>query len=235
MRLKLRNRPKLYLLSCWAIALLLAGCSDRSKKENESPENNPAAAPENNIMKNSSPLNTFSKPAPPAPAPVQVKLQTTLGDIILELNPQAAPLTTQNFLCYVKEGFYNGTVFHRVIEGFMIQGGGFTPDMQQKETHPPIKNEAANGWKNERGTVAMARLSDPHSATSQFFINHRDNPPLNYGSSRSPDGYAVFGKVIQGMDVVDKIAAVRTGDRDDYQNVPLEPVIIESAALITTP
>ena len=137
----------------------------------------------------------------------------------------------QNFVQYAKDGFYNGTVFHRVIPGFMVQGGGFTPDMQQKETRKPIENEAKNGLKNERGTIAMARTGDPHSATAQFFINHAANAALDY-PSQDGWGYAVFGKVTQGLDVVDKIAQVATGSRGPFQDVPLEPVIIQSVKIL---
>jgi len=163
--------------------------------------------------------------------PPKVKLQTNLGDIVIELDDQNAPVTTENFLKYVEEGFYNGTIFHRVIKNFMIQGGGFTADMSRKQVHPPIVNEAANGLKNLRGTISMARTDNPNSATSQFFINHVDNNALNYIPNRNP-GYAVFGKVIDGLDVVDKIATVRTTVKAGMRDVPVETVIINSAAVI---
>ena len=161
-----------------------------------------------------------------------VEMQTSMGNIVIELNAEKAPKTVQNFLQYAKDGFYKGTIFHRVIEGFMIQGGGFTSDMEQKATRNPIPNEANNGLKNERGTISMARRGDPDSATAQFFINHKDNSaqldyPLNGG------GYAVFGKVTQGMDVVDKIAKVATGNRSMYQNVPQEPVLIQTVRILS--
>ena len=161
-----------------------------------------------------------------------VEMQTSMGTIVIELNSEKAPITVKNFLQYAKDGFYNGTIFHRTIEGFMIQGGGFTKDMNEKPTAGEIKNEASNGLKNERGTIAMARRQDPNSASSQFFINHKDNTsqldyPLNNG------GYAVFGKVTQGMDVVDKIAKVPTGNKGMHQNVPIEPVIIQSVKIIS--
>lgn len=161
-----------------------------------------------------------------------VKLETTIGDIVIELDEKAAPVTVKNFLAYVEEGFYNGTIFHRVIPNFMIQGGGFTPDMAQKKTHPPIINEASNGLKNSRGTIAMARTNNPDSATSQFFINHRDNPSLNYAGANNP-GYAVFGKVVEGMETVDKIAAVKTTQKGPHADVPLEPVVIKSAKVVS--
>ena len=156
-----------------------------------------------------------------------VVLTTSYGDIEIELNAEKAPLSTQNFLGYVESGFYNGTQFHRVIPGFMIQGGGFDADMGQKDTFKPIKNEADNGLHNVRGTLAMARTQNVDSATSQFFINHRDNDFLDHGSRDF--GYAVFAKVVRGMDVVDQIAQVPTGNRSMMQNVPLTPVKIVSA------
>jgi cyclophilin family peptidyl-prolyl cis-trans isomerase len=160
----------------------------------------------------------------------KVKMETTMGDIVIELNDKAAPVTVKNFVLYVEEGFYDGLIFHRVIAGFMIQGGGFTPDMAQKPTHEPITNEASNGLKNDRGTIAMARTNNPNSATAQFFINHKDNGFLNYAPGNP--GYAVFGKVVEGMDVVDKIAAVKTGRKGQFDDVPLEPVLIKSAKVI---
>lgn len=162
----------------------------------------------------------------------KVEMQTNLGRIVIELDEAKAPATVKNFVAYVNDGFYNGTVFHRVIPNFMIQGGGFTADMSQKPTKAPIQNEAKNGLKNARGTIAMARTQDPHSATAQFFINHIDNTMLDY-PSRDGWGYAVFGKVTEGMDVVDKIAQVKTGNRGGHQNVPTEPVIIQSVKIIS--
>jgi cyclophilin family peptidyl-prolyl cis-trans isomerase len=164
--------------------------------------------------------------------PKKVKLETTMGDIVIELDEKAAPVTVKNFLTYVEESFFDGTIFHRVIPNFMIQGGGFTPDMAQKKTHPPIVNEAKNGLKNNRGTIAMARTSQPDSATSQFFINHKDNPNLNYVDERNP-GYAVFGKVVEGMETVDKIAAVKTTQKGPHSDVPAEPVVIKSAKVVS--
>lgn len=157
-----------------------------------------------------------------------VVLTTTLGEIELELDEAKAPITAKNFLQYVDDGFYDGVIFHRVISGFMIQGGGFTPAMQQKKTRATIQNEAANGLKNVRGSVAMARTSDPHSASAQFFINHKDNAFLDYPGSDGW-GYAVFGRVSRGMDVVDKIAAVKTGVKAGMSDVPVESVAIVSA------
>jgi peptidyl-prolyl cis-trans isomerase B (cyclophilin B) len=159
-----------------------------------------------------------------------VKLHTSMGDITLELDAQKAPSTVENFLQYVRSGFYDNTVFHRVINGFMIQGGGMEPGMHQKDTQAPIRNEADNGLKNEKYTVAMARTSNPHSATAQFFINVADNDFLNH-TSQTPQGwgYCVFGRVVEGEDVVDRIKAVTTGNRGFHQDVPLEDVVIEKA------
>ncbi len=156
-----------------------------------------------------------------------VKLETSLGDIVIELDAQNAPVTVANFLRYVEEGFYDGTIFHRVIPNFMIQAGGHTPDMARKPVHEPIINEGSNGLKNNRGTIAMARTNDPSSASSQFFINLKNNEPLNYSGPANP-GYAVFGKIVEGMDVVDKIAAVKTMRRGMHENVPVMPVVIKS-------
>ena len=157
-----------------------------------------------------------------------VKLHTNHGLIVIALDPEKAPISTENFLGYVASGHYNGTIFHRVISNFMIQGGGFTEGMSEKPARAPIQNEAKNGLKNDPYTLAMARTSDPHSASSQFFINVGNNGFLNY-PGQDGWGYAVFGKVIEGMDVVDKIKTVPTGDKAGYQNVPTEPVIIEKA------
>lgn len=160
-----------------------------------------------------------------------VLMTTTVGPITLELDTEHAPKTVENFLSYVADGFYDGTIFHRVIDNFMVQGGGFTADMEQKETQAPIENEANNGLKNARGTIAMARTQDPHSATAQFFINVQDNDFLNHtGENLQGWGYAVFGKVIDGDDVLDKIRCVQTGGHAGHQDVPLEPIIIESIA-----
>jgi len=159
-----------------------------------------------------------------------VNISTNYGDIKVQLNADKAPITVENFISYVKDGFYDNTIFHRVIPGFMIQGGGFTEQMQQKETKAPIKNEADNGLKNEKGTIAMARTSEVNSATSQFFINLADNDFLNHGSRDF--GYAVFGKVIIGMDVVENIGSVKTVTKGYMQNVPQEPVVIKSIIVV---
>ncbi|MEW6444449.1 MAG: peptidylprolyl isomerase [Pseudomonadota bacterium] len=165
----------------------------------------------------------------------RIKISTRLGDIVVELNAEAAPKTVANVLTYVDEGFYDGTLFHRVIPGFMIQGGGLTPDMGNKPNHAPIENEATNGLPNVRGSIAMARTPNPHSATSQFFINLKDNAFLNY-TSPTPNGwgYCVFGKVVEGMHVVDAIAAEPTGMRAGHADVPREDVLIDSVTRIET-
>ncbi|MBM3390810.1 MAG: peptidyl-prolyl cis-trans isomerase [Betaproteobacteria bacterium] len=159
-----------------------------------------------------------------------VKLQTNFGAIVLDLDAAKAPETVKNFLAYVEAGHYDNTIFHRVIDGFMIQGGGFEPGMKQKSTGAPIQNEAANGLKNDRYTIAMARTNDPHSATAQFFINVKDNAFLNHTAPSGQGwGYCVFGKVVDGMDVVDKIKGVRTGSSGFHQDVPVEDVVIQKA------
>ena len=167
-----------------------------------------------------------------APAWAQkVRLDTSMGPIVIELDGAKAPKSVANFVEYVKAGHYDGTIFHRVIPDFMIQGGGFTPDMQQKPTRAPIPLEARNGLSNVRGSVAMARTSDPNSATAQFFINIKDNAFLDAANARDGAGYTVFGKVVSGMDVVDKIWAVPTGNKGLFQNVPVTPVLIRKASL----
>ena len=163
----------------------------------------------------------------------QLEMKTSQGTLTIELYQDKAPKTVENFLQYAKDGFFNGTVFHRVIPGFMIQGGGFTPDMKQKETRASIQNEAKNGMKNETGTLAMARTGDPHSASAQFFINLKDNSFLDY-PGRDGWGYAVFGKVVQGFDVVQKVTTVPTANAGPHQNVPTTPVLIESVKLLPT-
>ncbi|OHB54291.1 MAG: peptidylprolyl isomerase [Planctomycetes bacterium GWF2_42_9] len=180
-----------------SIMLLLCGCDKKEVNQKDT--------------KDMAPIKT-----------VKVRIATSKGDIVVELNQEKAPVTCENFLKYVNADFYNGTIFHRVIKDFMIQGGGMTADMRPKQTNPPIVNEAKNGLKNDRGTIAMARTSDPDSATSQFFINHGNNDFLNYGVRDA--GYAVFGKVVEGMDVVDAIATVKTRAGD----VPAETITINS-------
>ena len=213
---------KLSLFVMVTSVVLICGCDKEEPQNKEAPviqEQIEAIdiEPERDVVENKNP---------------RVKLETSMGDIVIELNEEAAPITVKNFLDYVESGFFDGLIFHRVISDFMIQGGGFTADMQRKQTKAPIKNEATNGLKNDRGTIAMARTNDPDSATSQFFINHKDNNFLNYTGATNP-GYAVFGKTVEGMDVVDKIAAVRTTSRNGMQDVPVEPVIIKSATVVS--
>ncbi|MBN9114702.1 peptidylprolyl isomerase [Pandoraea sp. XJJ-1] len=171
-------------------------------------------------------LSAFAQDVQP-----QVLFKTSAGNFVVELNPKAAPKTVENFLQYVNSGFYNGTIFHRVIGNFMIQGGGFTPEMNEKPTRAPIPIESQNGLKNVTGAIAMARTSNPNSATAQFFINVKDNASLDYPN---PDGYgyAVFGKVVSGMDTVEKIKGVATTRKGMYQDVPATPVVIESASVV---
>jgi peptidyl-prolyl cis-trans isomerase B (cyclophilin B) len=162
-----------------------------------------------------------------------VIIRTTFGEIAVELDAEKAPKTVENFLGYVRDGFYDGTIFHRVIDNFMIQGGGFDTDMQQKPTREPVENEADNGLKNDSGTIAMARTMEPHSATAQFFINVKDNDFLNHsGKNMQGWGYTVFGKVVRGSEVLDKIRGVPTTSRNGHQDVPTDPVIIETVEII---
>ncbi len=193
-------------------------------------------------MRNRSTLlaaTVFSLIGAVAQAGPQVRLDTRLGAITVELADDKAPKTVENFLTYAREGFYNGTIFHRVIDGFMIHGGGFTTDFQQKPTRASITNEADNGLKNLRGTIAMARTSDPGSATAQFFINVKDNPALDYRASTPQGwGYAVFGRVVDGMDTVDKIRKVATGTGGPggrFSDVPTTPVVIDAVEILTAP
>jgi peptidyl-prolyl cis-trans isomerase A (cyclophilin A)/peptidyl-prolyl cis-trans isomerase B (cyclophilin B) len=195
-----------------------------------------AAAPAAKPAPAKAPEAAKTEVATPAPeANPKVLLHTSMGDITLELYPDKAPKSVENFLAYVKEGFYDGTVFHRVINNFMIQGGGWTRDLQRKRTHAPIRNEAGNGLSNLRGTIAMARTADPNSAAAEFFINVVDNQRLDNMTGPNGStvwGYAVFGKVIGGMDVVDKIKAVETGPQGPFaSDVPKTPIVIEKASL----
>ncbi|MGK0171375.1 MAG: cyclophilin family peptidyl-prolyl cis-trans isomerase [Gammaproteobacteria bacterium] len=178
------------------------------------------------------PTSPQDSAAAPAPALVQVRLKTSMGDIVLELDPAKAPITVENFLTYVKDGFYDGLIFHRVIDDFMIQGGGFNAQMDPRETRPSIQNESLNGLLNVRGSIAMARTSSPHSASAQFFVNIIDNDFLNQANSRDGWGYCVFGRVASGMEVVDKIREVPTARLGSSRNVPKTPVVIESASVI---
>ena len=195
---------------------------DVEPSEPEPPKQAPKkVAPKKEVAKKTAPKEVTGKPV--------VIMETTKGTIKIELYAEKTPETVANFLQYVDDKFFDGTIFHRVIKDFMIQGGGFTADMAQKPTREQIKNESSNGLKNERGTLAMARTSAPHSASSQFFINHRTNTFLDRDQARDGWGYCVFGKVTEGMDVVDAMAAVATGTKGGQQNVPLEPILIKSA------
>ena len=166
----------------------------------------------------------------------KVQLTTNRGTIVIELNQAKAPKTVANFISYVEDGFYTGTIFHRIIDGFMAQGGGFTADMEQKTTKAPIENEADNGLKNNLGTIAMARTNDPHSATAQFFLNLKDNDFLNHsGKNPSGWGYAVFGEIVEGLDVLQQMGKVATGRSGMHQDVPKEAIVIESATLVAAP
>lgn len=220
------------------LILCLSGCTENNDTTPEQPVSQTTQTRPQAETKTPAADTATPQPAAQAPATATsvsgnpiVVLETSKGNITIELWPDKAPATVENFLTYVRDGFYGGTIFHRVISGFMIQGGGFTPDMAKKTTQAPIKNEAAANLPNERGTIAMARTNAPDSATSQFFINHRDNAMLNYRGPANP-GYAVFGKVIDGMNVVDAIAAVSTTTKGPYQNVPAEPVVIEKARVV---
>jgi cyclophilin family peptidyl-prolyl cis-trans isomerase len=204
---------KFWYYGLLAVVVLVNGCSE---KTNKAQADKKTINLERNIVKSQSNI---------------VKLETNKGNIVIELNEQAAPVTVRNFLGYIEAGFYDGTIFHRVIPGFMIQGGGFTEQMARKKTRAPIINEAKNGLSNLRGTIAMARTSDPDSATCQFFINHSDNEFLNY-VDESKAGYAVFGKVTEGMDVVDAIAAIKTTTKNSMEDVPVETVTIQSAKVV---
>jgi len=196
------------------VVVLACGCGE---KTNKAQADKKIVSLERNIVKSQSNV---------------VKLETSMGNIVIELNEQAAPVTVKNFLGYVEAGFYDGTIFHRVIPGFMIQGGGLTKQMVRKEIRNPIINESRNGLNNKRGTIAMARdPKKPNSTTAQFFINHRDNDFLDYVDDKNA-GYAVFGKVTEGMDVVDAIASVETATRNGMEDVPVEPVIIISAKVV---
>jgi peptidyl-prolyl cis-trans isomerase B (cyclophilin B) len=221
-------RNLMLIASC--AALVLPGCNgSKTDAPADAGQADKAPAPAKPADKAPAPSKTADKKPVAGPKPVAV-METSMGTITIELDPAKAPVTVKNFLRYVDDKFYDGTIFHRVMPTFMIQGGGFEPGMEQKETHDPIPNEAKNGLKNKRGTIAMARTSAPHSATAQFFINVVDNAGLDY-PSRDGWGYCVFGKVIDGMDVADKIRAVETTTKGRFADVPVEDVIIKSVRL----
>lgn len=221
-----------YVTTIMAIVILipaiffLAGCKQDQTTQNDTAADTKEVSEEEKTSESSDEVSSDDKAAENKGENPVVIIKTSKGDIKIELDKENAPISVDNFLTYVEDGFYDGTIFHRVINNFMVQGGGFTADMQQKSTNPQIKNEADNGLKNERGTIAMARTGVVDSATSQFFINHADNTFLDHGIKDY--GYAVFGKVVDGMDVVDAIAVVQTGPGD----VPNEQVVIESITVV---
>ncbi len=225
-----RSMIKFFVVALLVSAAMIAWGCQQTERNRGQPEQIEITDSGNEPSKQVEQDNATGKETETKGGNPMVIMTTSLGDIKVELYPDKAPITVENFLSYVNDGFYNGTIFHRVIPGFMIQGGGFTPNMEQKPTKSPIKNEADNGLKNEPGTIAMARTSVVDSATSQFFINQVDNQFLNHGSRDF--GYAVFGKVVEGMDVVNKIAQVKTGRVGPFQDVPLEPVVIESVKVV---
>ncbi len=221
-----------YVTMIMAIVILipaiffLAGCKQDQTTQNDTAADTKEVSEEEKTSESSDEVSSDDKAAENKGENPVVIIKTSKGDIKIELDKENAPISVDNFLTYVEDGFYDGTIFHRVINNFMVQGGGFTADMQQKSTNPQIKNEADNGLKNERGTIAMARTGVVDSATSQFFINHADNTFLDHGIKDY--GYAVFGKVVDGMDVIDAIAVVQTGPGD----VPNEHVVIESITVV---
>ena len=178
---------------------------------------------------------TLSAAVLAAPAPTQVELKTTMGDIVLELNREKAPKSVDNFINYVKSGFYKGTIFHRVIDGFMIQGGGYDEKLKGKPVSKPVPIESNNGLSNVKYSLAMARMGDPNSATSQWFINVEDNTPLDYPGPDGSGGYTVFGKVVKGFETVDKIKGVLVDDKGIFQNIPVIPIVVKSATILKTP
>lgn len=220
--------------SKWMLAALglmvTIGCGGGSPPP---PAEEPKEAPAPPVPTAPSKEEPAASPATPSTGNPMVEMRTSLGTMKIELYPDKAPKTVENFLQYAREGFYDGTVFHRVISGFMIQGGGFTPDMSEKETRAPIENEASNGLKNVRGSIAMARTGDPHSASSQFFINTVDNPGLDFTAETVQGfGYAVFGQVVEGLETLDAIKKVSTGSRGGHDDVPADPVVIESVRVL---
>jgi cyclophilin family peptidyl-prolyl cis-trans isomerase len=234
-----RSRTFLWVGSLALAVGLLSGCGDAGGGSTTTPPPAPAPVTASTPPDTSSTTSTATPETPAkdtaAAKPVTVVIETSKGAITAELDSARAPITVKNFLNYVRKGFYSGTIFHRVISDFMIQGGGFTADMKEKDTDAPIVNEGGNGLKNDRGTLAMARTSDPNSATAQFFISVKDNESLNRDTSMDGYGYAVFGKVTKGMDVVDKIKDVKTDTamtpQGPMQDVPETPVVIKSITI----
>ncbi len=243
-----------YILSAVLLTslLLFMGCGPLAPPEKEAAKTEPAAkapevpkAPEKEPEKKQPEPVETAKLTPPKPAPKVIEkpkprpptqpvvsMVTSMGTMKIQLDPKRAPETVKNFLQYTDDGFFDGTIFHRVVPNFMIQGGGFEPGMKKKQTRAPIKNESANGLANLRGTIAMARISDPHSGTAQFYINHKTNQALDKSHASDGWGYCVFGKVIAGLDVVDKIAAVPTGRAGGMSDVPRETVLIKSVSRV---
>lgn len=238
-----KTKMAILVLLLAAIIIPFTGCrkqqnpTSETESGQESNTTNQVIEEEKPTQPAKPPVETTSTAITPAAfdiPTIQVMLETSKGDIVIELNSKDAPITVTNFLSYIDEGFYDGTIFHRIIPNFMIQGGGMNPDLTPKPTHSPILNESSNGLKNLRGTIAMARTSMPHSATSQFFINHKDNPALDYGSPSSPDGYAVFGKVVKGMEVVDAIVMQPTKiGGNGEKSLPVKPDVVKKATVIS--
>lgn len=231
---KMRKRYQLNQVAIFLFSFLflVSGCNaNEQQKEAKKVETTETTKTENNVNTTVKTTETKSTGDKMSANPVIV-METSKGTMKIELDAEKAPISSENFVNYVKDGFYDGLIFHRVIPNFMVQGGGMNPDMSEKPNKSPIKNEANNGLKNDRGTLAMARTNDPHSATSQFFINLKDNDFLNH-TSETPAGwgYAVFGKVIEGLDVIDEIAKVKTGNHGHHGDVPLEPVTINKATV----
>jgi len=225
--------PNQLLIAFFSFFILLSGCNAQESKTTE--ELSTTTTTQTKLTTPpAAPAATTKTSGDKMSANPKIKIETSMGDIMLELDAEKAPNTAANFVAYVEDGFFDGLIFHRVIPGFMVQGGGMNPDMSEKaDKRPPIKNEANNGLKNDRGTVAMARTGDPHSASSQFFINLKDNDFLNFTSETQAGwGYAVFGKVIDGMDVVDAIEKVKTGNHGHHGDVPLEPVTITKMTVV---
>ncbi len=224
-------RPNQLVILLFSFFFLISGCNATESVTEKAAKQNVNTKVKEQSTK-TTPVETKKSGEKMSSNP-KIKLETSKGTIVLELDAEKAPKSSENFVNYVNDGFYDGLIFHRVIPNFMIQGGGMNPDMSEKGNKTPIQNEANNGLKNDRGTIAMARTNDPHSATSQFFINLKDNDFLNH-TSESPAGwgYAVFGKVVEGLDVVDDIATVKTGNHGHHGDVPLEPVTIIKATVV---
>lgn len=226
-------KPNGFLMGIFSLTLILTGCGG-----NDSSKTVEKVTPTESVSKSTTAESTSSAPTKTSgdkmSANPVIKIETSKGTMMLELDAEKAPNTAANFVAYVEDGFFDGLIFHRVIPNFMVQGGGMNPDMSEKaDKRPPIKNEANNGLKNDRGTVAMARTGDPHSASSQFFINLKDNDFLNFTSETQAGwGYAVFGKITEGLDVIDEIAKVKTGNHGGHGDVPLEAVTITKMSVV---